>query len=78
MIESQIELYISILFLFKFKNLEAYISLNIDIFLHIFVKMKLQVRLTFGQTLGQVDIWSDVPPEEVIPVKFSTTIFEVH
>ena len=25
-------------------------------------RMRLQIRLTFGQTLGQVDIWSDIPP----------------
>ena len=24
--------------------------------------MRLWVRLTFGQMLGQVDLWSDVPP----------------
>ena len=26
--------------------------------------MRLRVRLTFGQTLGQVDLWSDVPHDE--------------
>ena len=26
--------------------------------------MRLQVRLAFGQTLDQVDIWSDVPPQD--------------
>ena len=25
-------------------------------------RMRLQVRLTFSQTLGQVDLWSDAPP----------------
>ena len=26
--------------------------------------MRLFVRLTFGQALGQVDIWSDIPPQD--------------
>ena len=33
--------------------------------------MRLWVRLTFGQTLGQVDIWSDVPSRMRLKVRLT-------
>ena len=33
--------------------------------------MRLHVRLTFGQTSGQVDIWSDVPPRMRLQVRLT-------
>ena len=48
----------------QISNLKAYISLNIDFFLHIFLRVRLWARLTFSQTLDQVDTWSDKPPRK--------------
>ena len=33
--------------------------------------MRLRVRLIFGQTYGQVDIWSDVPPRMRLRVRLT-------
>ena len=33
--------------------------------------MRFLVRLTFGQTLSQVDIWSDVPPRMRLQVRLT-------
>ena len=39
----------------------------------------LQVRLTFGQTLGEVELWSDVPPRMRLQVRltFGQTLGQV-
>ena len=36
-------------------------------------QIRLWVRLTFGQTLGQVDLWSDVPQQRHLVAKCDTT-----
>ena len=41
-------------------------------------QMRLQVKLTFGQTLGQADLWSDVPPRQrTLVAKCITTLGQV-
>ena len=32
-------------------------------------RTRLQVRLTFGQTLGQVELWSDIPQQDEVSVQ---------
>ena len=35
---------------------------QVDIWSDVPTRMRLQVRLTFGQASGEADIWSDIPP----------------